>query len=384
MNAATPGFGLYLHWPWCRRLCPYCDFNIVRHRGGDHADLLAAIIADMRGHGQRVQAPGPLGSLSLGGGTPSLMTPQQVQQVIEAADQVFGLAQDCEISIEANPDALDETAARDFAAAGINRFSIGVQSLDDAALRFLGRDHDAAQARQAVAAALGTGARVSADFIYGLPEQGVQDWCRGLDAALALGLEHYSFYALTIEPGTAFGVQRQKGRLTPLDEDRAAALFALTQERCAAAGLPSYEVSNHARSIAAQSRHNLLYWRNQDWIGVGPGAHGRAALDGRRHALTAARKPQDYIDVVARTGWGVAACEALSGEAIATEGLAMGLRLREGVDLARLKTQTGFAPDPGILRALQDEGWLETRGGHLRVSENGRALTDRLVLELLA
>ncbi len=383
MNAAAPGFGLYLHWPWCRRLCPYCDFNIVRHRGGDHADLLDAILADIRGHGARLQAPGPLSSISLGGGTPSLMTPRQVQQVIETADQVFGLAGDCEIAIEANPDALDEHAARDFAAAGINRFSIGVQSLDDAELRFLGRDHDAAGARKAVAAALLTGARVSADFIYALPNQSVPDWQRGLSAALGLGLSHYSFYALTIEPGTAFGVQQQKGRLAPVNESRAAALFALTQERCAAAGLPAYEVSNHAQNHAAQSRHNLLYWRNQDWIGVGPGAHGRAMIDGRRHALAGVRQPQDYIAAVARTGWGVAEAEALSNADIAMEMLAMGLRLREGVDLARLRRQSGFAPDPGTVRTLQEQGWLATDGEVLRVTAKGLPLTDRLVLELL-
>ena len=384
MSAApSPGFGLYLHWPYCRRLCPYCDFNIVRHRGGDHAALLDAILADISGHGERVQAPGPLSSLSFGGGTPSLMTPGQVSAVINTAAQVFGLAGNCEIAIEANPDALDDTTAGDFSAAGINRFSIGVQSLDDDALRVLGRDHDAATARAAIQAAQRTGARTSADFIYGLPGQSVQDWQRGLDAALALGLEHYSFYALTIEPGTAFGVQQQKGRLNVPDEDHAAELFALTRAHCAGADLPAYEISNHARSAAAQSRHNLLYWRNQDWIGIGPGAHGRASIGGRRHALATARKPQDYIDAVTAHGWGVVEAEKLSGEAVAMEALAMGLRLREGVNLARLKAQTGFAPDSAIVRTLQEGGWIERHGGMLRVTAAGRALTDRLALELL-
>ncbi len=380
---STP-FGLYVHWPYCTRLCPYCDFNIYRNRDGHHDDLLDAIVADIEGHGRRITAPGPLQSLSFGGGTPSLMRPEQIATVIEAADQVFGFVDDPEISLEANPDALSAPRCQSFAGAGINRLSIGVQSLDDQELKFLGRDHSAEEARNAITAAQNAGMRISADFIYDLPDQSEAIWDQRLEAALALKLEHYSFYALTIEPGTAFGVQVKKGRLQPAPEERSAALYDLTQARTQAAGLPAYEVSNHARTIADQSRHNLVYWLNGDWIGVGPGAHGRATVNNQRLALVAAKRPADYSATVQATGWGIAAQDTLSTEDVVMEAFSMGLRLRAGLDMAPLQARTGFVVPPDKLENLIEDGWLEKEQSILRVRPKGWALIDRLVLELLA
>ncbi|PHS24042.1 MAG: coproporphyrinogen III oxidase [Robiginitomaculum sp.] len=384
MGLASPGgFGLYVHWPYCTRLCPYCDFNIYRDRQGGHDDLLAAILADIKGHKERLDVPGPLHSLSFGGGTPSLLRPAQIAAVIETADQVFGFVPEAEISLEANPDRLDMDRCAGFAGAGINRLSIGVQSLDDQELKFLGRDHDAEEARRALEAAAKTGMRVSADFIYDLPDQSVSSWSKGLDDALALGLQHYSFYALTIEPGTAFGLQVKKGRLRPAPEERSADLYILTQERTAKAGLPAYEVSNHASKPEEQARHNLIYWQSGDWIGVGPGAHGRASLKGQRHALEAALRPEAYTRAVQETGWGVVEATALDTQDIIMETLSMGLRLREGLDIMALQTKTGFTLPAEKLHELIEEGYLAKDGATIRVRTKGWALIDRLVLELL-
>ena len=379
---ATP-FGLYVHWPYCTRLCPYCDFNIYRNRNGDHDDLLHAILGDIEGHGRRITAPGPLQSLSFGGGTPSLMRPEQIAAVIKAAERVFGFVDNPEISLEANPDALSEDRCQGFASAGINRLSIGVQSLDDQELKFLGRDHSAEEARNAIKAARNAGMRISADFIYDLPDQSETIWGQRLEAALELDLEHYSFYALTIEPGTAFGVQVKKGRMVPAPEERSAALYDLTQEHTKAAGVGAYEVSNHARNIAGQSRHNLIYWQSGDWIGVGPGAHGRATINGQRMELVAARHPGDYNATVQTRGWGIATKDTLSPKEIVMEAFSMGLRLRAGLDLARLQKRTGFAVPKHNLQNLINDGWLEVDQSMLRVQPKGWALIDRLVLELL-
>lgn len=375
--------GLYVHWPYCRRLCPYCDFNIYRDKGGTHDDLLQAILADIEGHAARLDVRLPLQSLSFGGGTPSLLAPAQISAVIDTAARVFGFVSAPEISLEANPDALNTQVCADFAEAGITRMSIGVQSLDDNELRFLGRDHDARQGRAAVQAAINAGMRVSADFIYDLPEQSLKDWSRALDEAMQMGAEHYSLYALTIEPGTAFGVQMAKGRLIMPPEEHSTALFELTQERMAAAGFAAYEVSNHAASAGAQAQHNLLYWRNEDWIGVGPGAHGRLTIDGKRHATQTAKRPDDYIGTVKTNGWGVVEDSVLMAEEIAVEGLAMGLRLCAGLDLARLENMTGFTPPAQKLVGLIEDGMLEQTGDILTVRPKGRALIDRLVLELV-
>ncbi len=382
MSASTP-FGLYVHWPYCQRLCPYCDFNIYRQRDGEHDDLLQAILADIKAHGERIGVPGLLHSLSFGGGTPSLMKPHQIRAVIETAAKVFGFDENVEISLEANPDALDDEICQNFANAGINRLSIGVQSLDDTALKFLGRDHSAAQAQKAVRAAQKAGLRVSADFIYDLPGQSIEEWTRGLSAALALNLAHYSFYALTIEPGTAFGVQVQKGRLNPSTENHAFDLYALTQDITAKAGLPAYEVSNHARSPDDQSRHNLIYWQNGDWVGVGPGAHGRVNFNGQRTAMVSAMRPDAYCNQVKGTGWGINEITPLTREDITMEALSMGLRLRTGLDLYGLKTRTGHVINQTKLQSLIDEGFLQLHNTRLSVREKGWAVIDRLVLELL-
>jgi putative oxygen-independent coproporphyrinogen III oxidase len=383
MSAAHP-FGLYVHWPYCKRLCPYCDFNIYRHRGTANEDLLSAILADIEGHGTRIEAPGPLHSLSFGGGTPSLMTPAQINAVIDTAERVFGFTAHPEISLEANPDGLSLEVCKGFTSAGINRLSIGVQSLNDVELKFLGRDHSAKDARNAIEAGRAAGMRISADFIYDLPDQSIDDWNTGLDAALALKLEHYSFYALTIEPGTAFGVQAKKGRLNLPPEARSAVHYDLTQQRTHDAGLPAYEVSNHATGPAAQSVHNLIYWQNGDWVGVGPGAHGRVNIDGQRMAIEAVRRPDAYCAAVKATGWGAGQHSRLSPQDIAMEALLMGLRLRTGIDIEALQQSTGFALPAQKLHSLIAQDLLAKAGVMLRVQPKGWALIDRLVLELMA
>jgi oxygen-independent coproporphyrinogen-3 oxidase len=376
MSAA---FGIYVHWPYCAAICPYCDFNVYRARGAANAPLIDAIAADMEAHAQRFGRREAT-SLFFGGGTPSLLTGAEIARLIDAASSAFTLAADCEITLEANPE--DHALFAEQATAGINRFSIGVQALDDAALKALGRRHDAALALRAVKAAAATGQRVSLDLIYAREGQGLDAWRAELLAALALPIEHASLYQLTIEPETAFARRVARGQLVPPASDEAAALYEATQEICEAAGFPAYEISNHARAASARSRHNALYWTSADWIGVGPGAHGRMTHQGARIALEAQRRPADYIDAVAEHGLGAITETPLSVEECADEMLLMGLRIAEGVDIARLET----------LRPLNAEAlaWLEQQGlvvqdaGRVRLTQSGRVVANRIAAELSA
>ncbi len=377
----SPEFGVYVHWPYCAALCPYCDFNVYRSRNEDRVALIEAMAADMIEHAARFGKREAV-SLFFGGGTPSLLRGAEIARLIEAADMAFGLAGKCEITLEANPE--DHALFAEHAAAGINRFSIGVQALDDAALRALGRRHDAAGALQAVRAATATHKRVSLDLIYARDGQSLAAWRAELQHALMLPIEHLSLYQLTIEPNTAFARRLARGELSPPDEETAAAFYETTQDICGAADFSGYEISNHARGEAARSRHNLLYWRSQDWAGIGPGAHGRMTIAGRRLALEAVRRPVDYVETVRTRGLGAASVAELNGEEIADEALIMGLRIEEGVDRAAFEHQRGRAISASALDLLLSENLIQLDGGRIRLTGRGRVLTNRIAVELAA
>ncbi len=374
------GFGIYIHWPYCAAICPYCDFNVYRARGAENQPLLEAIAADMEAHAQRFGRR-TAQSIFLGGGTPSLLSGAEIGFLLEAAARAYDLAPDCEITLEANPEDRARFAAQ--AAAGINRFSIGAQALDDAALKALGRHHDASASLAAIEAAAATGQRVSLDLIYAREGQGLDDWRAELGRALALPIEHLSLYQLTIEPRTAFARRVARGQLSPPGDEAAADLYEATQETCAAAGFPAYEISNHARDAKARSAHNLIYWQSGEWIGVGPGAHGRMSLDGARFALEAQRRPADYIDAVRENGLGLIDESALTGEEQADEMLIMGLRVAEGVEIARLDTLRGRPIKREAIAQLCAFGLIDSDGKTISLTPQGRVLANR-VAEVLA
>ena len=372
------GFGVYVHWPFCARICPYCDFNIYRDRSVDAARWSAALTRDLEYWATRTKGR-RLDSLYFGGGTPSLAPPAIIDAVIGAADRLWGFADAAEITLEANPTSAELKRFAAFRAAGINRLSLGVQSLDDAALKFLGRDHDAAGALAAVDRALSLFPRATGDLIYARPGQTLGQWADELGALLATGLRHASFYQLTIEPGTAFDRAVSKGRWAPPDEDAAADLFDATQEIAAAAGLPAYEISNHA-APGEHSRHNMIYWRQGDYVGVGPGAHGRVTVDGARIATETELRPEAYLARVEKTGRSAVTEEALCENDVLTERLAMGLRTLEGVRLSPPERARLEAP----LQELSDAGLIERRDGErIIATADGRRILNRVLRELL-
>ncbi|HVY86008.1 MAG TPA: radical SAM family heme chaperone HemW [Caulobacterales bacterium] len=374
-------FGVYVHWPYCAAICPYCDFNVYRARGADTAPLLAAIEADIAEHAERFGRR-RADTLFLGGGTPSLLSGREIAGLIEAVARDFDLAPDAEITLEANPENWSLFAEQ--AAAGVNRFSIGVQALDDAALKALGRFHDAATALRAVEAAAQTGKRVSLDLIYAREGQSVEAWRAELRRALALPVAHVSLYQLTIEPETAFARKVARGAITPPDTETAAALYEATQEVCEAAGFPAYEISNHARGPGARSRHNLIYWRGGDWIGVGPGAHGRITHEGVRIATEAQRRPSDYIDAVREHGVGWIEDVTLTREETADEALIMGLRISEGVEPERIEKLRGRPLNVGALAWLETQGLVTQTGARIALTPAGRLLANQIAAELAA
>lgn len=372
-------FGIYVHWPYCSAICPYCDFNVYRPRGADNAPLIAAIEADIAAHAARF-GKRTAQSLFFGGGTPSLLRGAEIARLIDAASQAFVLAADCEITLEANPE--DARLFEEQAAAGINRFSIGAQAFDDSALKALGRKHDAAASLHAVEIAAATGVRVSLDLIYAREGQSIDGWRDELTRALALPIEHASLYQLTIEPQTAFARRVARGQVTPPDDDAAAALYEATQDVCDAAGFPAYEISNHARGDAARAQHNLVYWRSGDWLGVGPGAHGRMTHEGKRYALEAQRRPTDYIDAVNQSGVGWVSEQMLTGAEHADEMLIMGLRTDEGLDLARINALRDKPIDPAAIAWLAEQGLLVADNGRLTLTRSGRVLANKIAAEL--
>lgn len=376
------GLALYIHWPFCVSKCPYCDFNSHVRESVDQAAWRDALLADMA-HEAALTQGARVSSIFFGGGTPSLMLPETVAALIAAAERHWGFAEDVEITLEANPNSVEVARFAALASASVNRVSLGIQALDDKTLQFLGRAHGADEGLRAIAAAQGCFRRVSFDLITARPGQSLGEWEAELGRAIALGTTHLSLYQLTIEPGTRFETLHRKGELVLPDEDLSADLFAATAAMTAAAGLPAYEISNHARP-GEESRHNLTYWRYGDYVGVGPGAHGRrGGVATERH-----RKPENWIATVGASGHGIKAERVLTPHTRATEALLMGLRLAEGVDLARIAAMSGVQQealvDAGAVERLSGLGFIERQGSVLRVGPAGMLLLDAILPEVVA
>jgi oxygen-independent coproporphyrinogen-3 oxidase len=375
------GFGLYLHWPFCEAKCPYCDFNSHVARQIDQARWRAAYLDEIDRYA--ALAPGRvLNTVFFGGGTPSLMAPETVAAIVERIGQHWPMSNDPEITLEANPGSVEAGRFRAFSEAGITRVSMGIQALNDTDLRRLGRIHSVAEARQAFDIARKNFDRVSFDLIYARQDQSPTAWKTELREALDMAVDHLSLYQLTIESGTAFGDRYAAGRLRGLPEDDAAAeMYEITQEICEAAGLPAYEVSNHAR-VGAESRHNLIYWRYGDYVGIGPGAHGRLTRDGHKYATAAHRAPGKWLESVenART---VESWEPLSGPDQAVEYLLMGLRITEGIDPVRFERLAGKPLDQNSLDHLGAIGMIAADGPRLRATAAGRAVLNAVIRDLL-
>ncbi|WP_425410367.1 radical SAM family heme chaperone HemW [Hyphococcus sp.] len=376
----SKALGVYVHWPYCARICPYCDFNVYKNRAIDAAAWKKALTKDLS-HWARRTGQGKLTSLYFGGGTPSRAPVEIIGHVIETCEFLWGFEQGAEITLEANPTDTEQLHFKEIANAGVNRLSLGVQSLRDEALAFLGRDHDADAARRAIECAQETFARMTFDLIYARPRQTIEDWRAELTEALAFGAGHLSLYQLMIEPATAFARAVDKGRWAPLDDDRSADLFDATQELTAQAGLPAYEISNHARP-GDQSRHNLVYWTYGDYVGVGPGAHGRLSANGARIATETLARPEDYLTAAAANA--PMHVEApLSATEANIERFSMGLRLIDGM---ALQPDDCFFEQGGArekLRRLVEDGFLIWNGELLKASGNGRRLLNRVLYELL-
>ena len=384
MSEPPSGLALYLHYPYCARLCPYCDFNVYlrRHRLDDDA-LLAAYGAQLRALHGRMDAPRALTSVFLGGGTPSLMSPALLDGVLQLAAQQFGLAADVEVTLEANPSEASAARLTNMRAAGVTRLSLGVQSLRDDGLRFYGRTHDVAEARAAAGAAARLFAHWSLDMLYARPKQSVRAWRAELRDALALHAPHYSFYQLTIEPGTAFARQVAAQRWLPPRPELAARLYEATQEACAAVGLAAYEVSNHARAPAQYARHNWHVWQGGEYLGIGPGAAGRVICGGVRHATHAILAPRAWAAACHGPSAGYADWTPLSAAEVRTERALLGLRLAEGVP-RRTAEALGLAPLGARGRRLRRAGLVQLDGRGVRVPPKGRLLLDELCAQLLA
>lgn len=372
---------LYIHWPFCVSKCPYCDFNSHVRDTVDDAAWCSALLADMA-YEAALTSGRKLTSIFFGGGTPSLMPPSTVAALINAADQHWGFADDIEITLEANPSSVEAARFADLAAAGVNRVSLGLQSLDDAALAFLGRAHSVAESLKALAIAQRHFGRVNIDLIYARPEQTASQWEAELQRALCFGTDHMSLYQLTIEPGTRFETLVRTGHFVPADDDDAATLYEITGQMTSAAGIPAYEISNHARP-GSESRHNLSYWRYDDYIGIGPGAHGR-----RLEAATQRhKKPENFLSAVERNAHGISSEEPLDAATRATESLLMGLRLAEGISLSRLSDRTGIAADDLLdmeaVNKIEALGLITRNADHVTVTPQGMPLLDAILPQIV-
>jgi putative oxygen-independent coproporphyrinogen III oxidase len=366
------GLALYIHWPFCLSKCPYCDFNSHVREAVDQAQWRDALLADLA-YEAGAFPRGPLGSIFFGGGTPSLMPPETVAALIEAAERHWGFGPGIEITLEANPSSVEAGRFADLARAGVNRVSLGLQSLDEEALQFLGRAHSLAEGLAGFATAQSVFDRVSFDLIYALPGQSEDAWAAELARALSFGTGHLSLYQLTVEPGTRFAALAAKGELAETDPDHGARLYEVTQALTGGAGLPAYEISNHARP-GEESRHNLAYWRYQPYLGVGPGAHGRRL----GHATQRHRKPENWLKALARNRHGIVEETPLSPADAALERLLMGLRLREGVPFEKVKP----ALDPAGLARMKRQGLVLLEGERLKVAPAGMLLLDAILVEL--
>jgi oxygen-independent coproporphyrinogen-3 oxidase len=370
-------FSVYIHWPFCRSKCPYCDFNSHVREAIDEAAWRRALLAELD-HFADETPDRSVASVFFGGGTPSLMSPTTVGALLDRAASRWHFSDEIEITLEANPTSVEAEKFAGFRAAGVNRVSLGVQALDDSALQALGRRHDSGEAVSAVELARRHFPRWSFDLIYARPGQTEAAWAAELDRALALAGDHLSLYQLTIEPGTAFATAYARGELVPPEEEAAAALYELTQERLVAAGMPAYEVSNHARP-GGECRHNLVYWRHQDYVGIGPGAHGRLTLDGTTVATRQLRAPETWLGAVERDGHGTQERLALTPREAAEEALMMGLRLEEGVSLGAVRKVV----DERRMRDLVEGGFLVADPERLRVTPAGRQRLNAVLGALL-
>jgi putative oxygen-independent coproporphyrinogen III oxidase len=383
VNAAIlEPIALYIHWPFCVSKCPYCDFNSHVRSGVDDAAWLSALCTDME-YEARLTHGRPLSSIFFGGGTPSLMPPATVAALIGKAMQLWGFTTDIEITLEANPSSVEAARFADIAMAGVNRVSLGLQALDDDALVFLGRGHNVSESLGALDIAQREFLRVSVDLIYARPGQTEAQWQAELARALTFNTSHMSLYQLTIEPGTRFASDVRTGAFTPANDDYAAGLFEMTQAMTGAAGIPAYEISNHARS-GEQSRHNLTYWRYQDYIGIGPGAHGRRLNTAtQRH-----KKPENYLSAVTRNGHGMKAEEPLDPATRAAEALLMGLRLGEGVDLSDIARRTDIEQacliDADAAAKIGNLGMLIRHADRLTITPKGMPLLDAILPQIVA
>jgi oxygen-independent coproporphyrinogen-3 oxidase len=381
---SRPAFGVYVHWPFCLSKCPYCDFNShVRHAAIDEARFVRAFAAELAATAARV--PGrTVSTIFFGGGTPSLMKPATVQAILDAIARCWSIAPNAEVTLEANPTSVEATRFRGYRTAGVNRVSLGVQALDDRALAELGRLHTAREALDAVEVAQAAFERTSFDLIYARPNQTPQAWSAELMRAIAAAGEHLSLYQLTIEADTQFAALHAAGKLAIPDNDTARALYDTTQEICGAAGLPAYEISNHARP-GAECRHNLVYWRAQEYAGVGPGAHGRLDIDGQRHATATEQRPESWLMRVEARGHGGVTDETLTRTEMADEFLLMGLRLKEGIESASYARIAGRPLDSGRIDWLAEHGLIEIDAdGRLRLTAAGFPVLDALVADLAA
>ena len=386
MSAPSPGFGVYIHWPFCRSKCPYCDFNSHVRERIDHARWRRALLSELEHYAQDTKGR-TVTSIFFGGGTPSLMEPETVAALIQRVRDLWPVAHDVEITLEANPTSAEIEKFRAFRAVGVNRVSLGVQSLVANDLQFLGRQHDAAQALAAVQMAAQTFDRFSFDLIYARPNQTLEQWRQELDRALAFAAGHISLYQLTIEPGTQFEQAVARGDFRVLDEERAAELYEATVARLGAAGLADYEISNFARP-GEESRHNLTYWRYGDYVGIGPGAHGRLTLGGEKLATRQHRAPEAWLDLVERDGHATRQRDLVPRPERLNEMLMMGLRLKEGVPLARIEQESGQsfaqAMDQARLQRLVDGGFLVCADDRLIATSSGRQRLDAVLAALIA
>ena len=374
---------LYIHWPFCLKKCPYCDFNSHVRAEIDQAAWEAAMLSDLR-HEAEIAGNETLTSIFFGGGTPSLMPPALVERLLVEARELWGFADGIEITLEANPSSVEAANFAALAEAGINRVSLGLQSFDDEVLRFLGRLHSASEGRAALEIAQRHFERVSFDLIYALPGQTAKAWETMLDRALALETDHLSLYQLTIEPNTRFATDVRRGVFAPLEDDPAAKLFAITQQMTSAAGLPRYEISNHARP-GEESRHNLTYWRYADYCGIGPGAHGRR----RGAASLRHKKPENWLSAVGKHGHGIREDRPLNAREQVSEALMMGLRLTEGVSQEAIATRFGMNPDHlfdhGKLELLTELGFIRCNDeGWIKVTDKGMPLLDAVLGEIVS
>ncbi|OAI44185.1 coproporphyrinogen III oxidase [Rhizomicrobium sp. SCGC AG-212-E05] len=375
-------FGVYVHWPFCAAKCPYCDFNSHVRTAIDEDGWVDGILAELDWVAEKQASRPVVETIFFGGGTPSLMRGKSAGRILQKIASLWPMANDPEITLEANPASADAARFDDYRAAGINRVSLGVQALNDADLKKLGRLHDVAEARAALNMAMGVFARVSLDLIYARPDQADADWRAELKEALSFGTEHLSLYQLTIEPETPYALLHRNGQLHIPDDDIAAGLYETTQELTAAAGVPAYEISNHARP-GAESRHNLIYWRYGDYAGVGPGAHGRLNLGSHRTATAAIKLPERWRDMVGKNGHGLAERTAISNDEAAREHLLMNLRLAEGIDLAAYEKRWSTRPEAMKIAAMQEQGFVTLENDRLTATPRGRLLLNRVIDKLL-